>query len=114
MFNKKFALGMCQLLAAMLMAKIILITTMFIWGFFGDAPVQVFDARVEGIVKYLLFIQEVGSTLFIYILVVAMKYFICCHGVVKAKPMEMKVPMISAPVAKTHVVAKKRSVKSNA
>ena len=110
MFNKKFAVGLCNLLAFMLIAKTLLVTVMFVWGFFGEAPVQVFDARVEGIVKYLLFLQEIGSTIFVYVLVVSMQYFISGHA--KAK---MASPMIAAPVAaRPHVVAKKRpTTKSN-
>jgi hypothetical protein len=80
MFNRKLVSVLCYIVAVLLVAKVLLMLVMFVWGFFGTPPVQMFDMRLEPTVRYILFIQEMGTTIFIFIVLCAAKYLTCCCG----------------------------------
>jgi hypothetical protein len=71
MFPKKLIWILSQIVASLLILKVLLVITMFVWGFFGPAPVPVFMSKADGIIPYLLLVQELGTTVFLYVVVAA-------------------------------------------
>ena len=108
MFNKKFVLNLCKIVGFMIMAQVLLMITMFVWSYFGTPPVQIFDARISGVVKYLLLLQEIGSSLFFYVAIAGVKYLMHCHDcLMPARKPTMSMPT-SAPNSLNHSAPKKR------
>ena len=97
----------------MLIAKILLMIVMFIWSYFGVPPVQIFSNQITGVVKYLLLLQEIGSSLFFFIAVGAVKYLTHCHDcmIPAARKPTMDMPMMPtmrpmAPASKKRVAGR--------
>ena len=76
MFHKKLVGVLCYIVGILLTLKVLLLLTMFVWSYFGPAPIQVWDASIQGVLKYILFAQEVGITLFIYCLISAVYHHV--------------------------------------
>ena len=76
MFNKKLLTVLCYFVAALLALKVVLLIAMFVWSFFGVPPVQVFDNKVATLIKFLLLFQELGTTVFFYVINSGVKQFL--------------------------------------
>ena len=98
MFNRKFVSVLCSIVAVMLMAKLLLVATMFAWSFFGEAPVQVVAQDLALHIKVLYLLQEVGMDLFLFSVLAAVRSLACgpCEDVCCSTSKSMGMPKAPA------------------
>lgn len=90
MFSKKVLLPLANLVALLLLLKAVFIIVIFVWGYFGPTPVTIFDPRASQIINVLLFIQELGTAAFLYLITAAAAGIVMHKGHEVAKPAAMK------------------------
>ncbi len=78
MFNRKLLSVLAYMVAVLLAAKALLAIVMFVWAYFATPPVVMFPAGIAGHLQYLLLLQELGTVLFIYLAVGALKALGTC------------------------------------
>lgn len=71
MFNKKMVMALANVIALLLLLKALFIIVIFVWSYVGTPPVVVFDPRASQIVNVLVFIQELGTIAFLYVIAAA-------------------------------------------
>ena len=77
MLNKKCALIIIYIVAILIIAKLLFLLTMVVWGFVGTAPLPVFqDYHDIKLLEVFRLSQEIGTTLFIYAILAVMKNMI--------------------------------------
>lgn len=114
MFNKKVVLALTNLIALLLLLKALFVITIFVWSYVGTPPVVVFDPRATQMVNVLVFIQELGTIAFLYVVAAAASSLIKCkggnapgaHPAVKAAP--ARKPAAKRTTAKRKPAAKKK------
>ena len=67
LFNKKLMMGLINLVGVLLILTIILNIAMYIWAFFGKAPLPLFDVT-QGIASYYVLINKLATLVFFYIM----------------------------------------------
>lgn len=69
MFNTKLLVAIARIVALLLLLKAVLVLVMFVWSYFGPLPIPLFDPRASQVINALLFVQEMGTTAFLYVLI---------------------------------------------
>jgi hypothetical protein len=88
MFNKKIADVLCYIVAVLLILKVLFVLTMFVWGMIaGQPPVAIFAQGVTygSFISLLLLLQELGASVFTYVIVIAVRSLSCCACSTKKK-----------------------------
>ena len=67
-FNKKLLMGLSNILGVALILNFLFYITMYIWTFFGNAPLQIFDVS-QGFVSYYAFLYKLFPMVLAYIMV---------------------------------------------
>lgn len=107
MFNRKFLSGLAYTLGGLLMVKAVFVVTMFVWGYFGQPPLALFNPGASQILNYILLLQELGSILFFFVAVGLAKWLIACQCDCKPS-MEKRVAAAIAPIKKAAASAKRK------
>lgn len=76
MFSKKLVSVLCYLVGILLTLRVVLFLVIFVWGYFAAPPLQLFDPRFSDTVKYLTLLQEIGITLFFFLLVASVQHMV--------------------------------------
>lgn len=97
MFNKKVVLALTNVIALLLLLKALFIIVIFVWSYVGTPPVVVFDPRATQMVNVLVFIQELGTIAFLYVLTAAVSAMVM-H---KAPSMPVAKPAASTSTRRT-------------
>ncbi|MFO0781043.1 MAG: hypothetical protein U0519_04165 [Candidatus Gracilibacteria bacterium] len=67
LFNKKLMMGLINVTGVLLILTFLLNIAMYIWAFFGKAPLQLFDVT-GGIVSYYVLLNKLATLVFFYIM----------------------------------------------
>lgn len=79
MFNKKVMVALLNVVALLIIVKVIFMSVMFVWMYVGEPAFYVFDPRNSQMQNVVLFIVELGSNGFLYVLLAAI------HGIILHK-----------------------------
>lgn len=90
MFHRKLLSGISYVLGLLIILNCILNITMFVWSYFGVPPLQIIDSRYEVKVRYLLLLREIGTMLFLFIIVGAVKHFVSTGKTIKTEPVKIE------------------------
>lgn len=78
MFNRKMLSAFAYVVAGLLVLKALLSLTMFVWSNFETPPIAMFPTEIALHLQYLLLVQELGTILFFYLVVGALKNLCTC------------------------------------
>lgn len=67
LFNKKLMMGLINVTGVLLILTFVLNLAMYIWAFFGKAPLPLFDVT-GGIVSYYVLLNKLATLVFFYIM----------------------------------------------
>jgi hypothetical protein len=76
MFNKRLLVILCWALQIMIIAKTVFELVMFVWGVVaGTPPIGIFQQGIAygSLLSILLLLQDLGSNVFIYVIVAVLK-----------------------------------------
>lgn len=85
MFNSRLVSVLCYIVGVLLIVKVVLMKAMFIWSYFGTPPLQVFSVPMQGVLPYVLLAQELGVSIFAFVVVAAIEMYAHGHHKVAAK-----------------------------
>lgn len=68
LFNKKLMMGLINVTGVLLLLTFVLNIAMYVWAFFGKAPLPLFDVS-GGIVSYYVLLNKLATLVFFYIMV---------------------------------------------
>lgn len=116
MFNKKIVLALSNLIALLLLLKAMFVIVIFVWSYVGTPPVVVFDPRASQMVNVLVFIQELGTITFLYLVAAATASIVSCkgHGSQAAARPALKASQMGKAVATKPAAKKKPATKKKA
>lgn len=103
MFNKKVVLALTNVIALLLLLKALFIIVIFVWSYVGTPPVVVFDPRASQVVNVLVFIQELGTIAFLYVIAAATSAIIMHknHGAPDAQARSLAAAPAKRPARRT-------------
>lgn len=104
MFNRKLLSVLAYIVAVLLAIKAVLVIVMFVWSYFGTPPVVMFPPEIAEHLRYLLMIQELGTVVFLYLVVATLKVLSTCSCNVNVAEMAKKA--IEAPMKTVRRVAR--------
>ena len=105
MFNRKLLNVLAYIVAALLVIKALLTITMFIWAYFGTPPIAMFPIATPQHILYMLLIQDLAATVFIYLIVATLRKIITFdHKAMMAEKAKM---MFNVPAKTVRRVARK-------
>lgn len=67
LFNKKLMMGLINITGVLLILTFVLNLAMYIWAFFGKAPLPLFDVT-GGIVSYYVLLNKLATLVFFYVM----------------------------------------------
>jgi hypothetical protein len=67
LFNKKLMMGLINITGVLLILTFVLNLAMYIWAFFGKAPLPLFDVT-GGVVSYYILLNKLATLVFFYIM----------------------------------------------
>ncbi len=67
LFNKKLMMGLINLTGVLLILTFILNVAMYVWAYFGKAPLPLFDVT-GGVVSYYVLLNKLATLVFFYIM----------------------------------------------
>jgi hypothetical protein len=65
LFNKKLVMGLINTIGVLLILSFILNVVMYIWAYFGHAPLPFFDVS-NGIISYYVLLDKLATLVFFY------------------------------------------------
>ena len=66
LFNKKLVMGLVNITGVLLILSFLLNITMYVWAYFGRAPLPFFDVS-GGIISYYILLDKLATMVFFYI-----------------------------------------------
>ena len=76
MFNKKLVDVLCYIVTVLIVLKVVFELIMFVWGWItGTPPIAIFSQGITygSFLSFLLLLQELGASVFTYVIVVAVR-----------------------------------------
>lgn len=67
LFNKKLMMGLINITGVLLILTFVLNLAMYIWAFFGKAPLPLFDVT-GGVVSYYILLNKLATLVFFYVM----------------------------------------------
>ncbi len=67
LFNKKLMMGLINITGVLLILTFVLNLAMYIWAFFGKAPLPLFDVTA-GVASYYVLLNKLATLVFFYVM----------------------------------------------